>query len=104
MAWEKTHGQKVSEAELDAIMAQRRFNPYIPSICDQQGCTLQLEHEDASGLCDTVPGELQSVNADADVVAWFKSVAWWLFKACMAVCIAWSVAMLANGLLGWIAS
>jgi hypothetical protein len=104
IAWEKTHGQKVSEAELDAIMAQRRINPYIPLGCDRQGRQdTGVRAMPVDACSDFGALEDQSDAADAEVVAWFKSVAWWLFKVCMVVCIAWSAAMLANGLLGWIA-
>lgn len=45
---------------------------YISIGCDQQGRmtpTLQLQHEDASGICDTVPSELLPGEACSELLA-----------------------------------
>lgn len=96
IAWEKAHGQKVTEANLDQRIRERSA---------PNGCTGNCNQGD--GKCDCprndYAGESQWESADAEVVAWFMGVLGWFVKACLAVVFAWSIAMLANALLAWVA-
>lgn len=100
IGWDKSHGQKVTEADLDNRAKEWKWIP--PNSCNgncQQGrACVCVKNEDAGGE--------QWESADAEVLAWLfggiKRLATWAL--CFA--FAWAVVAVANGLLvrvaeGW---